>query len=540
MVLDFLLQHAPALIVALPLFGGFLTPLLGKLGGRVRNGFVLLILLITGFLIALLGVEVLANGPRFYVFGAQDLSIPLVRILFEVDSLSIFMAVISIVIALVGAIYSFSFMKEYDGLEKFYTLYLILITSVLGMELTGDLFNLFVFLEICCISSCALIAFWRHRGEGFEAAFKYIVISSIGALFVLFAIALLYGQYDALNIATLAQNLQFTFTDKIALILFIVALAMKAGLAPLHMWLPDSYGEAPAAVTLVLIIATQAGLYAFLRIIFTLYGKTLALIPKTIEIWNTQILPSHFLGIFIIVLAVVGMLIGVFMMLRQTDFTRLIAFAAVAEIGYIFLGIGVQLSSAYSTVVAGAETASIMYQSYGITALEGGIFHILNDTLDIGLLFLVAGAVYFTTKTRSLNDLSGLARNMKYTTIFFMVGLLAVSGLPPFNGFASKLLLYESAYQLNPILSIIAIVCSILLLAGFVKIFYAVFMGPQSMQHDAKTDAPKSMLLAMGIMVGIIIFIGLFPNLVLETIVRPAANALINHTEYISLIIGGG
>jgi len=511
------IDYTLPLIVALPLFGAFLTPIISKISEKIRNIFAIIILLITTFLVFFLAQDVFTNGPRIYIFGDSNLNIPVVRILFEADGISMFMAIISVSLALLGVVYSWSFMKENDGLDKFYTLVLLLVASMLGMELTGDLFNFFVFLEISCITSCALIAFYINRGESLEAAFKYIVISAIGALFVLFAVGLFYAQYNALNMATVASVLQFGFLDKIAFVLLIAALGMKAGLAPMHMWLPDSYGEAPVSVTFILVAATQASLYGVLRICFTIYGNVFAKI--------TSVFTSSIVYWFIIALALASILIGVIMALIQTDFRRLIAYAAVAEIGYIFLGIGVGLTS--------------LGVGYGKTALEGGVFHIMNDAFDIGLLFLIAGAVYYATKETSLNKMGGLARNMKYTAVFFIVGLLAVSGLPPFNGFVSKLLIYQSTYQLNPIIAIIAILASILLLAVFVKVFYSVFMGPELPNLKDVKEVPKSMLVVMGAIVVVIIIFGLFPNLVINNIVQPATNALINSSSYVSKVISG-
>jgi multicomponent Na+:H+ antiporter subunit D len=174
-----------------------------------------------------------------------------------------------------------------------------------------------------------------------------------------------------------------------------------------------------------------------------------------------------------------------------------------------------------------------------IMALKGGVFHIINDALDVGLLFLVAGAVYYVTKETSLNKLGGLARNMKYTTVFFLIGLLAVSGMPPMNGFASKLLIYESVYQVNPLLSIVAILCSILLLAVFVKVFHSVFLGPRQSSLKNVKEVPRSMLFAMAIIAGLIIVFGLFPNLIIENIITPAVNALSDPGTYINIITGG-
>lgn len=521
-ILDPLLRHSPALIVAIPLLGAFLTPLINKINEKVRNAFVILTILATNFFIFLLASDVFAGNIHTYVFGARNITMPVVRILFEVDGLSAFMAIIAGILSLAAVIYSWSFMKENTGLDKFYTLMLLMTAGMLGMMLTGDMFNFFVFLEITSISSCALIAFWTGKGKAVEAGFKYITISAIGALFVLFAIALLYAQYDALNIAVLANNIQYTFLDKIALVVLIAALAMKAGIVPMHMWLPDAYGRAPASVTLLLVGATQASLYGVFRVCFTLYGNQLNSIVRKIS--GTAITLNSLLGTIIVILAIVTILIGVMMALKQIDFKRMIAYAAVAEIGYMFLAVGAGLTTLGTTV--------------SMNAIKGGIFHIMNDALDVGLLFLVAGAIYYATKQTSLNSMGGLARNMKYTTVFFLIGLLAVAGMPPMNGFASKILIYESVYQVNPVLSIVAILCSILLLAVFIKVFHSAFLGPEQPDLKDVKEVPKSMLIAMGIIACIIVFFGLFPELVVNNIVQPAANALASNTSYISQVMG--
>jgi multicomponent Na+:H+ antiporter subunit D len=518
-LLDTLVAQSPALIVAIPLFSAFLMPLVSRVNAKLRNAFAVGMLGLTGCFVGLLASDVLAHGPRIYIFGARNLTVPLLRILFEVDSISIFMVIITFILALVAVIYSWSFLNNQDGLDKYYTLLLLLVTSALGMEMTGDIFNFFVFLEISCITSCALIAFWITEGESLEAAFKYIVISAVGALFVLFAIGIFYAQYNALNIATIANALQFSFLDKFALILLIVVLAMKAGLAPMHMWLPDAYGRAPPSITLVIMSATLASFYGVLRILFSLYGNVLTSSMRFD-------MPLHLIiGWVLVALAIVSILIGVIMALVQSDLMRLIGYTAVAEVGYMFLAIGTSVAS--------------LGTSYATVALNGGILHVLNDALDIGLLFLVAGAIFYVTKKRSLDEMGGLARTMKYTTIFFMIGLLAVAGMPPLNGFTSKFLIYESVYQLNTIISIVSILCSILMLAIFIKVLYAAFLGPELPDLKETKEAPKSMLLAMGIVAALAIIIGLFPNLFLDTLVRPAADALLAHAQYISAVVGG-
>jgi len=305
----------------------------------------------------------------------------------------------------------------------------------------------------------------------------------------------------------------------------------------MHMWMPDAYGRAPAPISILLIGATQASLYALFRVVFTIYGNSLTTTLKTIGEINITL--SGLLGILLVALAVITIIVGVLMALKQSNFKRLIAFAAVAEIGYILLAVG----TAITTISIDAVNGGIAFSEAGMMALKGGIFHIINDALDIGLLFLVAGAIYYAaiyyaTSEVSLNKMGGLARNMKYTTVFFLIGLLAVAGMPPMNGFASKLLIYESVFSVNPILSIVAILCSVLLLAMFIKVFHSAFLGPKHKKFDTVKEVPKSMLIAMGIIACIIIFFGLFPDLVMNNIVEPAANALQNATGYIAAIGG--
>jgi multicomponent Na+:H+ antiporter subunit D len=234
-------------------------------------------------------------------------------------------------------------------------------------------------------------------------------------------------------------------------------------------------------------------------------------------------------GVILISLGLLSIFIGVTMALIQIDLKRLIGFAAVAEIGYILLAVGVGFYSLTETGDLG---------QHGLAALQGAIFHVFNDVLDIGLLFLVAGAILYVTRESNLNKLGGLAHSMKYSCVFFIIGLAAVSGLPPLNGFASKILIYESIYSVSPILAIVAILGSIVILAIFIKIFHAVFMGPRLPTLVAVAEAPKLMLGSMAIIAAVMIFFGLFPEYVIENIVDPAVNALLAQSTYIQAIGG--
>ena len=516
-----LIEHSSILIIAIPLLTAFLTPLIGMASKKARNVLVMVSLAFVALLVSALARDVILNGIHVYTLGAASPGLTTpgggvapVRIILEVDAISIFMGITVALISLVAAIYSLSAVKGETGQNRFYTLLLLMVGGMFGMVFTGDLFNLFVFLEITSISGAALIAFRTRFADSQEGGFKYIVVSAIASLMVLFAIGLLYAQYNLLNIGALAAAMQYTMLDKIALVILISAFAMKLGGVPMHMWLSDTYSVAPASITVLLITASQASMYALTRTCFTLYGVTL---------------DSAAVGWIIIAIGILSMFIGVTMAVRQTDITRLIAYNCVCESGFMLVGLGVGLA-----VLANKEALA----AYGITAVNGAIFHMINHALFEGLLFLVAGAIFYRIGTRDLNQMGGLGHTMKLTAILFLLGALASSGIPPFNGFASKILIYQSVYQFNPILTIIGILVSIITLAVFMKAFFAAFTGASLPQYKGIKEVPKTMIVAMTILAVIIIFFGLFPGLVVDGIVRPATDALVDQSPYINAIMG--
>jgi len=523
MIQDIILQNSPALLLAVPMLGAFATPLFGRISGTVRNAWVLLVMAATLAISLVLGFEVLTNGTMVYTFGAAapSLSIPAdsggipIRIIFTVDAMSVFMAISASIVAFAVTLYSLVSQKMSTGKDGYYALLILMLVGILGMVCTGDIFNFFVFLEINSLAGAALVAYRVDKGLAVEGGLKYAVISTLGGLMVLFSVALLYGQYDTLNIAMIAERMQFTFLDQVALVMLIVALAMKAGAVPMHFWTPDAYSMAPSAVTALLIVASQASLYGVFRVAFTLYGVALN--------WVT-------IGWIVIILGVLSMFVGVTMAIPQKDVKRLMAYHAVSQTGYMLLGVGVGLA-----VLGDPE----MMKLFGLTAMEGGIFHIINHAMYKGLLFLTAGAIFYQTGTRNLNKLGGLGHSMKWTMLFFIIGALAIAGIPPFNGFASKLMIYESVFLFNPLLSIIAMVVSVLTLASFVKVFHSIFMGPKLPEYEEVKEVPGPMLAGMGILALLVVLFGIFPQQIVDILIAPAAGALIDQSGYIESVLGG-
>jgi multicomponent Na+:H+ antiporter subunit D len=229
------------------------------------------------------------------------------------------------------------------------------------------------------------------------------------------------------------------------------------------------------------------------------------------------------MGWMIVILGAMSVFVGVAMALPQRNLKRLMGYAAVAEIGYVMLGAGAGL------------IAMPNVSGFALDALAGSIFHMINGVLDLSLLFLVTGAVIYVTRKQDLNQVGGLAHRSGYLAVLFMIGMLAISGIPPMNGFASKLMIYESVYQLNPLLSIMGIMGSIMLLAMFVKIFASVFLGPPYKGRVRRV--PKTMLFAMSVLAFFILLLGIFPGLALDLLITPAVQALTNTQGYIGGVI---
>ncbi|MCF7936389.1 MAG: NADH:ubiquinone oxidoreductase [Synergistales bacterium] len=516
-------EHLPALTLAIPLLGAFGAPVAGIFGRLVRNVWFLLFSALTAISTLLLWQYVSAQGIAIYVLGGESWSLALpsgmslpIRIILQVDAFSALMALIGGIAMFAGAIFSLRFMERFSGLDKFVTLFFLLTVGMLGMELTGDLFNFFVFLEIASIASIGLVAFWRDKPEAVEAGFKYMLVSIVGAMMVLIAVGILYGRYDVINFAAVAQNLHMGLAEKVALSFVVIALAMKSGAVPMHMWTPDAYGEAPAGVTCLLVAVSQASLYGLFRVCFSLYGATMG---SGVVAWT------------IIILGMLSMFVGVTMAVIQKDIKRLMAYHSVSQIGYMFLGLGVGLLAIADPRALG---------EYGMTAMQGGIYHLFNYSMYKGLLFLTAGALYYRTGTRNLNEMGGLARSMPRTTIMFVIAAAAIAGLPPFNGFVSKLLIYESTFAVHPILPVVAMVTSVLTLASFVKVFQTAFLGPARERFRQVREVPPTMVAGMAVLAVVVLGLTLFPTWSLANMINPAAEALVDKAGYIKAVMGGG
>jgi len=496
------ISHAPILAILLPLFAAFLMPVIGILSRRrgikrAREWFAIAVVLAEFAVVASMLPAVWGGQVLVYQLGGWQ---PPWGVNLAIDGLNLLVALIVAGIGTLVMIYSFVYMERDTGLDQYYTLFLLIVAGMMGVALTGDIFNLYVFFEIMCISSYALVAF-RRKWQSIEASIKYMIVSSLGTSFILLGIALLYGLAGSLNIADLAQKLGQVAPSAVIvpLALFVTGLGIKIAVVPLHMWMPDAYQAAPSAVAALFSGATATvGIYAMVRVVYTLFG-------------------AFAIGIMLAALGLVTMVIGALMALAQRDLKRLLAYSGISQVGYVLLGIGL------GTVLG----------------IQGGLFHLFNNAIYKTMLFMIAGAIIYRVGTSNMDQLGGLWKNMPVTATLFAVGALAISGVPPFNGFASKWMIYVAGIEAGqPVFTIIALITSALTLAYFLKALNSIFLGQRPKHLSDVKETPLPMMFPIMLLAVLCVVFGVLPQLGID-IVRPAQEAVMNSGGYISAVLGG-
>ncbi len=507
-------HHFPVYSIMVLFLGAFLIVMLGH-KKALRN--IVAVLSVSVSLACMLALikPVFFNGEIIaYWMGSRSVAGGYaIGIALEVDALSLFFGLLVSTAVFVSCIYSLQYMERDDNVPQYYTLFLMLSGGVLGLVLTGDIFNMFIMVEILTFAAVALTAFRNKAHGALEAAFKYLIVGCMGSTCILVGIILLYAQTHTLNLAQLSALVPGSFnnTSKLALALLFVGFSTKAFIVPFHPLAADAHGAAPAAVSVLISgVLTKSGIYGIIRLTYFVF--------QTMGLGSFQ-----FLLVFV---GSVSMFVCVTMALAQHDFKRLLAFHSISQIGYVLTAVG-------------------LCTGLGISA---GLYHAMNHTLFKGLLFLAAGAVLYETGTTSLDELGGLSKKMPWTTGLFLVGAFSISGLPPFNGFASKWLIYQATYEKAAetgnigylLVTVIALVTSVLTLASFVKVSQSVFFGRLPAKFENVRDARPSMIIAMCIFAVLCVVTGLFPSLVTRYLTEPAARAVFSVAQYIDTMMGTG
>ncbi len=496
-------MHIIPLFVAIPLGSAFLVSLLGKRVKRFSDSLSNLATF-SLFFISLVSIFLVrTQGILVYKVGGW---IPPIGISMVMDGLTSFMLVTVNLIAFLVTIYSISYMEKYTAKDKFYTLFLLMLAGMNGVIITGDMFNLFVFLEIAAISSYALVAFGTEHEE-LEASFKYAVMGCLASSFILLGIALLYSFTSTLNMADISRTLTERGDNKIIFFvstLFLMGFGLKAALVPFHWWLPDAHPSAPAPISAMLsgVLIKVLGIYALVRVLFNVLG--LGEMKSILYI--------------LMILGTISMVVGALLALGQKDFKRLLAYSSISQIGYIIFAFGLGTPLGFL----------------------GALFHLFNHSTFKSLLFLNSGAVVYATENRDLEKMGGLSQKMPVTGTTSLIASMSISGIPPFSGFWSKLIIIIAALQARQfVLAFIAILVSIITLAYYLKVQKFAFFGKLRKKWEGVKEVPFPMKLSM-VILSIICLVGgvlLIPG-ISEVFLETARDALLAGKEYAALVFG--
>jgi len=396
--------HLPALQIVLPLLSAPLCVLLVR--ARLAYALSLIVCWLAFAISIMLLGQVLDGGVISYRLGGWA---PPWGIEYRVDLVN---AYVLLIVAAIGALVITyagpSVAREIGGGREtlFYTSYMLCLTGLLGVTITGDAFNIFVFLEISSLSSYILISLGTDR-RALTASFRYLIFGTIGATFFLIGVGLIYQATGTLNLADMANRVEplgASRTVQAAFAFMAVGLAVKAALFPLHSWLPNAYAYAPSVVSAFLAAtATKVSIYVLIRTYFSVFGPEFSFEVMT-------------LGPVLMVLSIAAMLIGSMIAIFQDDIKRSFAYSSVAQIGYMVLGIG------FATVL-------------GVT---GGMLHLFNHALMKGALFLALGCLIWRTGSVSISAMQGLGKRMPWTMAAIVGGGLSLIGVPLTVGFISK------------------------------------------------------------------------------------------------------
>jgi multicomponent Na+:H+ antiporter subunit D len=504
------------LFVAIPLAGAFLIMIFGRFIKDLNKYLTSLIMLAAVVISFYTLFNASGNTSVYKVGGWEPVNKIPVAIYMVLDS---FNAIILCIINLIGflsAFYSISYIKRYTSENYFYALFCLMVAGMNGVVLSGDLFNLYVFLEISVISSYALVAFGVGKHE-LEASFKYQILGGLASFVILFGIGLIYWKTKTLNIADVKEVFKsgsdipfYRFVE----IFILTGFGLKAALIPFHAWLPDAHSSAPSPISAMLsgVLIKAVGIYVIIRLFFNMF------------------IISEEIAVLITTLGAVSMVAGAFLAFRQWDLKRLLAYSSISQIGYVVIAFGMGM-----IIMARGGN-----QALAALSVAGGIYHLINHAVFKGLLFLNAGALEYTSGTRDLREMDIWSSQMPVTSSTSFIASMSISGMPPFNGFFSKLIIIIAAINGRfYLLAFLAILVSIVTLAYFLKYQRYAFKSKSviNKNDNVKTEVPFTMKFSMIILGILCLALSLLAMpAIREALLAPATNIILNAANYSSVI----
>ena len=479
-----LVEQLPILQILVPFVS---APLIVFIGNRTIAWWITFLASLISLLISI-NLLILVNDGSIisYHIGGW---VPPIGIEYRVDALNAFVLVLITLISTIVAPYAYKSVgneipKEHHTL--FYAAYLLCVTGLMGVVITGDVFNVFVFLEISSLASYVLISLGSHRDKrALTSAFNYLIIGTIGATFFVIGIGLLYmvtGTLNMIDMAGLLEGKSSSSTVRSAFAFIIVGVGLKLAIYPLHIWLPKAYTFAPSFITAFLAAtATKVAIYILLRFMFTIFRPSFL---EELNVLNFVILP----------LSIAAMIIASMIAIFQKDFKGLLAYSSIAQVGYILLGI------------------SIMSES-GLTA---AIIHLFNHGITKVALFMVAGAYVIKRGGSLLTNLQGAGFTMPWTSAATVVGCLSLIGVPGTAGFISKWILVEAAIENGKWPLAIVIIFSSLLAVVYCGRLIETLYFKTGNDETVVNEAPLTMLISIWIASLACIYFGLSTDITIS------------------------
>ncbi len=442
-----------------------------------------------------------AMGTHDVTTAQLPLGLPWLPWQVRVDALAgLFLLLIGLLTTAV-ALYGPGYVREFeygrDSLAALGGFTGLFVAGMLLVVLADDAFMFMVAWELMSLSSYFLVAFQHENAANRRASFLYLLMAHVGALCILLGFGVLAGfgngfSFDAMRTAPLSST-----WASVAFVLAFIGFGMKAGLVPIHVWLPEAHPVAPSHISALMSgVMLKVAVYGFIRFCFDLVGDIQ---------WGW--------GVAVLLVGSVSALMGVLYALMQHNLKRLLAYHSVENIGIIFIGLGLAMLF--------KGTGHPLLAALGLVA---ALYHTLNHALFKGLLFLGAGAIINSTHQRDMEQMGGLLHRMPWTGLFFLTGCISISALPPFNGFVSEWLTFQTALQAwtlnNGVLrSLIPIAAAMLALTGalaaacFVKVYGISFLGqPRSRQVRRAKEVSRGMLAGQGLLAASCLLLGVLPT----------------------------
>jgi len=496
----------PLAIALIPILGAALVPLAGRFSDWHRNCLVLAVTALALILsVNLLRLSWQGDVVSMFSIGFGDLPL-----YFRVDRLGAVFNLLSAFIWFLATLFSLSYMTHESRHSRYYIFYLLSLGGCLGVFLTADLFSLFFFFELMSIASYLLVIHTQTE-EAMKAGKLYLFLGVGGGLCIIAASAMIYWFVGTVELTPMLEQIIVLPARHLILVLLIIGFGIKAGMVPLHIWLPKAHPVAPAPASALLSgIMIKTGAYGIIRVVTVIYT------PASAEAGPLWFFAEQ-IGFVLIWFGILTMFSAAFMALFQGNAKRILAYSSVSQMGYILMGIGV---CAY----LGME---------GPMAFGGFTFHIINHAFFKAGMFMMVGMVYFRTGELELNRLGGLWRDFPVTAVVFLIAAMGIAGIPGLNGYPSKVMLHHAiveAFEHHHVYSLyiaerIFTLTSAMTTCYIARLFSSIFLGkkPDGLKAKGRESwNEKAVFITIG---AVILFIGTSPFLLLKSLIGPVVQS---------------